>query len=349
MVSKSDEGMKSMERSFYLIDSIKGGCGKTTFAIMLTEFLERMQGRTGHTVLLDFDFLGTGLINLFLSEDQLKDFKQNNIYITEKIRDFHTGDQPYIYSKKVKGIPLYVAFGNPEYMTKHAYRISSKFNYTPVINYGIFRSGIQHILHDEDALERQIRGNVKNIVIDMSPGIDSYSEAVKECFFDKRHSLNLKGKTRCTYVLMMGTDPSHVAAAKNYFELLVNSDDKMPDKIYIIINDSMRIARLINPDAEIDSYNALVNLFRQISIGPEYQERIEFFVLNYFENYAKKIHENIALFADSIESSEDGETIFLDNPFRFWGTWTSEGLKEIKGSDYDSEEMIKWEEWLLKE
>ena len=319
MVSKSYEGMKSMERSFYLIDSIKGGCGKTTFAIMLTELLERMQGRTGHTVLLDFDFLGTGLINLFLSEDQLKDFKQNNIYITEKIRDFHTGDQPYIYSKKVKGIPLYVAFGNPEYMTKHAYRISSKFNYTPVINYGIFRSGIQHILHDEDA------------------------------FFDKRHSLNLKGKTRCTYVLMMGTDPSHVAAAKNYFELLVNSDDKMPDKIYIIINDSMRIARLINPDAEIDSYNALVNLFRQISIGPEYQERIEFFVLNYFENYAKKIHENIALFADSIESSEDGETIFLDNPFRFWGTWTSEGLKEIKGSDYDSEEMIKWEEWLLKE
>ena len=151
-----------MGRSFYLIDSIKGGCGKTTFAIMLTQYLEQIAEADNHTVLLDFDFLGTGLINLFLTKDQITEFEKNHKYVTDKIRGFKTEDAKYICDCTIEDTHFYVAFGNPEYMTKHAYRLSSKFNYTPVINYGIFRRGIQSITHDEAELKKQLRGNIKN-------------------------------------------------------------------------------------------------------------------------------------------------------------------------------------------
>ena len=48
-------------RIYNVVQSVKGGCGKTTFSIMLSSFLglNKNREKMGETCLLDVDFQGT--------------------------------------------------------------------------------------------------------------------------------------------------------------------------------------------------------------------------------------------------------------------------------------------------
>ena len=335
-----------MDRSYYMIDSIKGGCGKSTFAIMLADYLERKEiegGNPFHTCLLDFDFLGTGLINIFLTETEINEFKSDYIFITDRIRDFQTEAEKYIYKWKTEKHCFFIGFGDPDYRSKQVYSLSSKFNYTPVVNLGGFRKGIQSIIgiNDKDGkeiseLESQISGKVKNIVMDMSPGMDSYSEAVKECFFDKRHSIALSDKCKTKYFLMTGMDPSHIAAAKSYFKMFVNSEDKIPDKIFIVINDPMCIAQKLAEKenmSEGEIYEAAVRKFTEkFELDDEYRKRICFIILNYFEEYVQLIHQQLPL---SSRTEKEINEIFKGTPFKYWMQWDDSKIRLVVAEEID--------------
>lgn len=238
-----------MGRVFHIIDSIKGGCGKTTFAIALTEYLEKKyseikQGDNPnewqHACLLDVDFLGTGMIDLFFKKEKKKEYLTEHMYLTDVIRGFGTKDKKYIGEFPISDRPLYIGFSDPDFKTKEQFRCSSKYNYATVISYGIFRSGVQKILK-RGALDEQIKGKVSSIVLDMSPGLDAYSEAVKENIFDKRHSDFMEESDRRNYYFMVGMDHSHLSSAKEYFSEFLKGDDKREaDQMFIVFNDALQ-------------------------------------------------------------------------------------------------------------
>ena len=60
-------------RVYNIVQSVKGGCGKTTFSIMLAGFLGKKENRDecGKTCLVDADFQGTSLIHLFIHDENL--------------------------------------------------------------------------------------------------------------------------------------------------------------------------------------------------------------------------------------------------------------------------------------
>lgn len=330
-----------MSRAYYVIDSIKGGCGKTTFSIMLSQFLQS-EKQENITCLLDFDFLGTGLLDIFLNDVEKERFNNEYIFITEKIRGFHAEGRKYIYKHEVQGKIFYIGFGEPQYRARSAYALSSEFNYTPVTSYGVFRNGIQSILKEslEGNLESQIfrddKEKVENIVMDMSPGMDAYSEVVKGCIFDKRHSQFIDQESKRYYFLMMGMDPSHISAAKNYFQTFMNGDDKIPDKIFVVINDIQLMAPSAaehHSETVEQCYEAMIDLFKTgIRLNDENQKKIYFLVLNHYDNYTLNLH-----LCQPIGAVDD---IFDVKPFRFWSSWKNAKVQEVNGDEEWLKEIL---------
>lgn len=322
-----------MARAYYIVDSIKGGCGKTTFSIMLSQYLQKMDsGR--NTCLLDFDFLGTGLLNLFLDEKTREAFRSSHCYLTEIIRGFNVGNKPFLYDCNVDESRFLIGFGESSYKSKGAFAVSSKFNYTPVTSYGVFRNGLKNILASGGggaSLDSQVNGGIQNVVMDMSPGMDTYSEIVKECMLDKRHSYFLPKNVKRYYFLMMGMDSSHIVAAQNYFQSFMDSEDKVPDKIFVVINDIQKRAKAIS-DSEVEVYKAVISEFKRgVKSIAKYHRKTHFLVLNHFDNYSMKLHLREALMSTK-KSKYDN--IFLSTPFRFWGDWDEESLHVVDTEDW---------------
>lgn len=334
-----------MGRQYYVIDSIKGGCGKTTFAIMLTRFLEdfyekekEKEKKRKRACLLDVDFLGTGLINIFLSKERQERFKNDYFYITQKIRNYQSDRKKYIYPCEVDGNELLVGFGDPDYGRKTGYHLMSEFNHVPVISYGIFRKGVRDILdEDGDGLETQIDGTVESVILDMSPSVDAFSETVKDSLFDKRNRV-VSAESKVYYFLMLGIDSSHIAATRNYFKSFICSDNKVPDKIFVVINDPLKMGKAISESEggeEKTIYDAATASFKnellQGVVSQEIEDRIFFLVSNQFDDYAKHINARKPL-----EGTKDN--LFLDIPVRFYGSWEDPSLKLAE----DKGEFKKW-------
>lgn len=376
---------ESMSRVYHIIDSIKGGCGKTTFAIMLTGYLEsqyrkeweleikkresekeesksaKEEKKSGekeckHACLLDVDFVGTGMIDLFMNAEGKKEFLDKNIYLTEKIRGFQVEGKRYISQLCIGGEKLHIGFGDPEFRTKEKFRCSSKYNYTTVVGYGIFRSGIKSILK-EGALEEQIKGTVRSVVLDMSPGLDAYSETVKECVFDKRHSSILAPSDKRNYYLMVGMDYSHLSSAKDYFsEFLKGEDRKSADNIFIVFDDVLQFfagkpgENLGNIEEEIRQYNVRIANFCEtlVDIPEELRKKIHFLVINPFYKYSEILH-NLDHLCVLSEVSKEEEKIFEKCPFRFaaLGYETEKGLYRIKEEIKEKEQWGKILKWMI--
>lgn len=352
-----------MGRVFHIIDSIKGGCGKTTFAIALTEYLERKyaERKQGdnleeweHACLLDMDFVGTGMIDLFFQEEGKKEYLKKYKYLTDKIRNFQMEDKYYIGKIPISDQALYIGFGDPDFKIKEQFRCSSKYNYATVISYGIFRSGIRGILK-AGGLEDQIKGKVSSIVLDMSPGLDPYSEAVKENIFGKRHSDFMEKSDRRNYYFMVGMDQSHLSSAKEYCrEFLSGEDKKEADHIFIVFNDVLQYfsGRNISAKTENESkaqYNSRIDGFNEalasVVQDEKTKKKIHYLVLNPFADYAKALH-NLEPLEKSLKKSKD---FFGTVPFRYTALKGKPKTENSKDETYeaqeyktDDKELLKW-------
>ncbi|MFQ9514594.1 MAG: hypothetical protein ACLRZ9_02080 [Eubacterium sp.] len=331
--------------TYNVIDSIKGGCGKTTLAIILTEYLERYSaGVCGHACLLDMDFLGTGLVNLFVGAGGKEKLGDGCIYVTEKIRGYHADNKRYIIPMTIGNRDnqkiLYVGFSDPDYRTKGEYRTSSKSNYSQALQYGTFRAGIKNVLEINN-LNSQINGKVGSVILDMSPSVDTYSESVKDNLFDRKYSNYIKKDDKRNYFLLVGMDLSHIHAAVKYLKDFIDNNEKFADNIFIVFNDIMHVID-VNPSAA-DEYNMRRNLFEQaLEKEPQkVKEKIHFLALNPYRKYQETVYGMHPL------CEEKTSDIFSDipTPFAFAGKYGNE-MKEIdtykktdksSGADAESE------------
>ena len=324
---------------YHVIDSIKGGCGKTTFSIMLTEYLERKTDANDHACLLDVDFLGTGMHALFMGEGLVANYKESHIFLTDKIRKPGYSAKMFVCRAEVEERKLYVAFSDPGYRAKQEYRLTSRSNYTPIVKYGVFRAGIHSILAG-NKLEEEIEGNVKDIVLDMSPGCDAYSESIKDCIFDKKYSNYLGEKDCCNYYLMLGLDASHVSAAKEYLRDFMESDGKNPHRIFVVFNDIMQIIEGSKPGEDpLNHYDGLKKEFERMldKYDASIKNKIFFLVLHPFREYASNTHRRTPLYL--IKCSDLKQSVFLETPFRY-GAAYGENFKECE--THSEDETFKW-------
>lgn len=201
-------------KTYNFVNSIKGGCGKTTFSIFLAKYLltidqkvqelanirnkKELSGEDdtqintdqlrpkknveyGKCLILDMDFQGTSMDGLFWgairSENNTVTFKDADIrkYLNAAIREDGPIEEYIVHNQLNDRVTLDVVFADTDVKEKEKLRILPKMGYSPVVQYNIFRGGLYKFLKKFEERE------YKHFIFDMPPNSDGFSGAALEC------------------------------------------------------------------------------------------------------------------------------------------------------------------------
>ncbi len=223
--------------TYNLIDSVKGGCGKTTFSIWLACYLEK-------SLLIDMDLLGTSMQVLVYGNayDSQKTAYTNDVF--QGVRDNRKQFVKKVDLKNEKCIN--VIFASMDYKEKDRFKAGKHSGYTPVVKHSMFRLGLRELLKHHRTLEGEA---VEHFIFDMPPNSDGFSDAAMECIFNTKYS-DVEDKDRKNLFMMIGADWGHTIATINELKtLLLHGDDNEPDRIFLVINCNL------GDDFENEDYN----------------------------------------------------------------------------------------------
>lgn len=236
--------------TYNLVNSVKGGCGKTTFSIWTAYYLnmlseedyrnapddkkEEYKAELDTAVLVDMDLLGTSMRVIFdgrsvtgdtaVTNDIFHGAKNNKKQFIDKI-------------KLESGTYINVIFSSMDHRERGRFKSGRYAGYTPVVKHSMFRSGLRELIKYNKTIDDK---NVKHFIFDMPPNSDGFSDAAMECIFDKKYSV-LGNKDRKNLFMMIGSDWGQtISTIAELKMLLEDSDVILPDRIFLVINHNMR-------------------------------------------------------------------------------------------------------------
>lgn len=225
---------------YNIIDSVKGGCGKTTFSITLSSILNE-SGSDAETssCLIDMDIQGSALLYLLYGKTFLE-VQKNVKFLNDRViaigEDGETAGEfiyPFCFKDALKN-DFDVIFCDPRTESKKKFRSMSNQNYSPEVLYSTFRMGLANML---SSLKRQKPYNYSQIVFDMPPNADGYSDAVYDIMLKKDYSV-LKRGDFCNLFLLHTLDMGQRQATLDYFSELASSENFHKfNKIFFVFND----------------------------------------------------------------------------------------------------------------
>lgn len=248
-----------MGNTYNAIYSVKGGCGKTAFSILLSYYLSQKTGKEGEVCLVDTDIMGSSMLNAFLpflSVQKLPDCISKYRFINEIVdigrlddtskffistnymEDFQSSKKSTYENKaKIKSIGFDIIFCSPKSGDINKFRIGEDGGFDTDIFHQMFKSAFCGFMNEKNNL-----GSRKNIVFDMPPGSDGFSNVVFNSIFRKDNT-----KEELKYIgneddirnlfFIINLDYGHIATVLRELETLVQkSKIKFPDNIFIVIN-----------------------------------------------------------------------------------------------------------------
>lgn len=232
---------------YNIVDSVKGGSGKTTFAITLSIILNRYLNESSinketSSCLIDMDIQGTALLYLLYGKTFLdipekeKDFKFLNDRVIAVGEDEETAKKfiyPFCFEKSSENY-FDVIFCDPRTESKKKFRSMSNQNYSPEVLYSTFRMGLANML---SGMKRQNPYNYSQIIFDMPPNADGYSDAVYDIMLKKDYSV-LGKEDACNLFLLHTLDMGQRQATLDYFSELASLENFHKfNKIFFVFND----------------------------------------------------------------------------------------------------------------
>lgn len=258
---KKDNEKEKEKKDFEIIvvNSVKGGCGKTTTAI--TEAL-RLSSEGKCCCVIDLDFLGTSIErtideNVFVKTDinNDKDDKDSNVkerakaYLNDYILDNHILLDDIFSTIEINKHSFYLIAADPSEKAKEKFRIRNEFNYVPEIEYGAFKYSISQLLkklknvsEDDDdpkKVSKSISDKINVVIIDMPPNSDSYTEALFQVLLSKPEKKE-KMKISKKLILSSTADRSHLSATFDWLQHSLKNEhlrESLFDEYEIRIND----------------------------------------------------------------------------------------------------------------
>lgn len=236
---------------YNIVDSVKGGCGKTTFSILLSLLIDkfwmgdRANDETG-VCLMDMDIQGTSLLYLLEGktyldrEENEKELCTLNDWIAsvegdkEKVSEYVRKCRFPSLGERQAGERFDVVFCDPRPEQKKRFRSVSNQNYSPEVMYSTYRMGLIDFL---DQIGKQTPYSHGHIIFDMPPNSDGYSDAIYDIMLKQDYSVLKKGDL-CNLFLMQTMDQGHRQTSLDYFQEIVNSEgfDKF-HAIFFVFND----------------------------------------------------------------------------------------------------------------
>lgn len=276
---------------YNIIDSVKGGSGKSTFAVMLSlaldkwnagkiPYLENPPGVYPNICLVDVDLQGTALQYLLYGKHYPED--KNFVYYNEQTALLDEELKNFVTHFKWQEREFDVVLCSPEQDVKNCYRSMSKQNYNPGVMCSTFRYGFGNMLKK---LQSQSAYRYSHIIFDMPPNSDGYSDAV---FYNILHSGNCimkrDNKDKCNLFLMQTLDIGQRLATMNYFNDLFTRE-QMPkiDKVFFVYTDYLGF----KDDRAEEFVNAIEFVKSNIKFTMDEEERnkIYFVAVPFLEQY----------------------------------------------------------------
>lgn len=290
---------------YNIIDSVKGGCGKTSFSLMLALAIQRQYQEENkktqeiinetavHACLMDMDIQGTSLEYLLLGLDGRDERKTH--YLNEIISQSGGENKSYVrpikWGMKNSGneiaeetLQLDAVFSSPNQNDKDRYKAVSSQNYSPEVMYSTFRAGLTHFLKED--LKAQRPYNYDHIIFDMPPNSDGYSDAVYDCLFHNKYKVTSK-KSRRNLFIMQTLDIGHRFAAREYFKKLMSSNDKScnADGIFFVYSNISLNSQKSIENIKHAVIETKVSIEKMEGLNDSIKDRIYFVGVRFIEEY----------------------------------------------------------------
>lgn len=252
-----------MKKVYNIIDSVKGGCGKTTFSLMLSLLLddrykENRNNGESNVCLIDMDIQGSALLYLLFGGNFFQDEKEWNAFkflndrivavgdtreeteeymhrfrFKDKVEDGKKADEET--EKRERNEPgIDVVFSDPRPKIKKKYRSLSNQNYSPEVLYSTYRMGLANMLSKLSEEKPYLHQYVN---FDMPPNSDAYSDSVYDVLLKKEYTI-MKEDDVCNLFLLQTLDKGQIRATLDYFDELSSSENfQMINKIFFVFND----------------------------------------------------------------------------------------------------------------
>lgn len=214
-------------KTYNLINSVKGGCGKTTLSMWLAYSLE-------NSLLIDMDLLGTSMQALIYGDDKKS---HDTAYTNDVFHGVENNKKKFVERVDLEnGKCINLIFASMEYKEKDQFKAGKQSGYTPVVKHSMFRMGLRNLLKHH----KTISGNeVEHFIFDMPPNSDGFSDAAMECIFNKKYS-DLDKEDRKNLFMVIGADWGQTVTTINALKtLLLNNEENRPDRIFLVINSNL--------------------------------------------------------------------------------------------------------------
>lgn len=299
--------------TYNVINSVKGGCGKTTFSISLAWYLMKMQEKMDEEqnkapLLIDMDLQGTAMKTIFNPEDV-----KNINYLNEAVNTRDPVLNNYIIKNSIENNShIDTIFSNPSVAAKSQYRETYKNNYSPVISYNVFRHGLYELLKEVDKL-------YDDVIFDMPPNSDGFANSAIDCIFRKAQNKDFKDKIKNMF-LITTIDSGHITATINELKHLIQMEEHMEfDNIFIVVN------YFISPNSEFSMSECISNFKKAIN-ECEFREfdykKIHFIKMSSLPEWLKFSIDGLGIYknfskvgvGETAYSSYNAETLFGPSP-----------------------------------
>lgn len=322
-----------MSRRIYnVVQSIKGGCGKTTFSLMLTAYLANAN-RKKATCLLDMDFLGTSLVDLFDSTNfsGTVSLAQRQIYLNEKMREYENVSS-YLKRFERHNRTFYIGFSSPVQEHKNWFNTDSSMNYIPHMAYNIFDINFKTMFSDDTGrlggnLNKEVEGELENIVFDMPPSYDGYSDIIRRNILNEK--TGIKNWDDITNIfIMINLDITHLYATINYLKGFFASYTQLPDNLFIVFNDNLCVnGRDVNAYFRERQEILVEEMKENMYIPKAFLNRIKFLKCPIYEKYAKMVVKGRGILETGTEDP------FEENPVIKYANFYDKDMKNINNQD----------------
>lgn len=255
------------QRCFNIIDSVKGGSGKTSLSLMLALAAQRYmrerehKNHTNYSLLMDMDMQGSALRYLLFG-DNPPDEKKVPDTLNDAILKYYTKKMPefiskpsFFFSSDIGEVPssddeatageggqseeyqIAVALASTEMSDRDRFRAVSRMNYSSHITYDAFNSGLKTVLKESN-LNSYLPDRLQYVFFDMPPNSNGYSDCILELLLsDNVANSTVDSKYPRNYFELMTLDHGHIRATLDWFQHYVQRERyHFPDHFFFVFS-----------------------------------------------------------------------------------------------------------------
>lgn len=324
--------------NIHIVDSVKGGSGKSTFSAILSSFITPQEKKK--VCIIDLDLLGTSW-ELNYKGIFHEEFNQKMVYLNDLVKDFNFYKNTIFIQKipvtlcfkekeleQESQIVLDVIFCDPGQKEKNTFKITDKA-YSPDISYDIFHESVMQLIELLNEL------GYTDIILDMPPNSEPYSDKVlNSCL--KSKSVFSFPYTVSLY-MVANINAAHIDSTFNWYEDFMNN----PSSQHIVtINDV--IDKKDEPGSTKEKKKKWLkeSQYKLFYVFNATRNR-KYTVSNLFPEVRKDFHNNLAYYYINYDAK------YIDSMDSKFGVTTTVDFGEIKITRTDLNDFKLYDEWFV--